>query len=320
MTGLSPASRPPLLEVRELKKVFQATRGWGRTSTHVVRAVDGVSFTVAPGETFGLVGESGCGKSTAARCILNLIRPTAGGVRFAGRELTALPPNEMRSLRRELQMVFQDPFSSLDPRMSIRASLLEPLEIHRIGTRAEREKRIVELLDRVGLSAAALRKYPHEFSGGQRQRIGIARALVTSPRLIVADEPVSALDLSIRAQVINLMLNLQETSGHDTGGGLAYLFIAHDLALVRQICDRVAVMKSGRIVELAPAAALFSRPLHPYTRRLLEAIPVPDPSVRIEPGPENGTERDDRADNADEAGELEPELREIAPGHFARLS
>jgi len=203
---MSQAAQPPLLEVRDLSKEYRAGGGWGRTSTHAVRAVDGISFTVAPGETFGLVGESGCGKSTAARCILNLIRPTAGEVRFSGRDVAALPANEMRALRREMQIVFQDPFSSLDPRMSIRASLLEPLEIHRIGTRAEREKRIEELMDRVGLSAAALKKYPHEFSGGQRQRIGIARALVTSPRLIVADEPVSALDLSIRAQVINLML------------------------------------------------------------------------------------------------------------------
>jgi ABC-type oligopeptide transport system ATPase subunit len=306
--------QPPLLEVRGLRKEYASARGWGKASPHVVRAVDGVSFSLAAGETFGLVGESGCGKSTAARCILNLVRPTAGEVRFSGKDLTALPPGEMRALRRDMQMVFQDPFSSLDPRMSIRASLLEPLEIHRIGSRTERDARIAGLMDRVGLGASALAKYPHEFSGGQRQRIGIARALATSPRLVVADEPVSALDLSIRAQVINLMLDLQRELG------LTYLFIAHDLALVRQICDRVAVMKSGRIVEQAAAAELFRQPLHPYTRRLLEAIPLPDPTIRLEAFPDEAA-GDSAAgpDNADEAAELEPELREIRPGHFARL-
>jgi ABC-type oligopeptide transport system ATPase subunit len=303
----------PLLELCDLRKEYRSPRGWGRAAASSVRAVDGVSFTVMAGETFGLVGESGCGKSTVARCILNLIRPTAGQVSFSGKEITALSPAAMRPLRRDLQMVFQDPFSSLDPRMSIRASLLEPLEIHRIGSRSERERTIEGLLDRVGLGAAALSKYPHEFSGGQRQRIGIARALATSPRLIVADEPVSALDLSIRAQVINLLLDLQRERG------LTYLFIAHDLALVRQICSRVAVMKSGRIVELASADELYRQPRHPYTRRLLEAIPVPDPSVRIET---SDTAADDSAavtDNADEASELEPVLREVAPGHLARL-
>src|SRR5438034_5617709 len=245
-----------------------------------------------PGETFGLVGESGCGKSTVARCVLNLIRPTAGEVRFRGRNLSDRSPAEMRALRRDLQIIFQDPYSSLDPRMSIRASLLEPLEIHRIGTRREREARITELLERVGLGASALEKYPHEFSGGQRQRIGIARALATSPRLIVADEPVSALDLSIRAQVINLMLDLQRELS------LTYVFIAHDLALVRQVCDRVAVMMRGRIVEQAPAEELFRNPLHPYTRRLLDAIPVPDPTIPL--GRDNGD------DEELPAGEIDP--------------
>jgi ABC-type oligopeptide transport system ATPase subunit len=313
MTSGTPGPSAPLLELRDLRKEYLSPRGWGRAVASSVRAVDGVSFTVMPGETFGLVGESGCGKSTVARCVLNLIRPTAGQVCFSGKEIAALSSAEMRPMRRDLQMVFQDPYSSLDPRMSIRASLLEPLEIHRIGSRSERERTIEGLLDRVGLGAAALSKYPHEFSGGQRQRIGIARALATSPRLIVADEPVSALDLSIRAQVINLLLDLQRERG------LTYLFIAHDLALVRQICSRVAVMKSGRIVELASSAELFRRPLHPYTRRLLEAIPVPDPSVRIET---TDTAPDDSAvdtDNAVEASELEPELREVLPGHLARL-
>jgi ABC-type oligopeptide transport system ATPase subunit len=220
----------------------------------------------------------------------------------------------MRALRRDLQIIFQDPYSSLDPRMTVRASLLEPLEIHRIGRRREREARIAELLERVGLGASALRKYPHEFSGGQRQRIGIARALATAPQLIVADEPVSALDLSIRAQVINLLLDLQRDFS------LTYVFIAHDLALVRQICSRVAVMMRGRIVELAPAGELFQTPLHPYTQRLLAAIPVPDPSARRDPETREPEEAEAAPAGEPEPGELEPPLREVRPGHFARLA
>jgi oligopeptide transport system ATP-binding protein len=302
----------PLLEVRGLQKEYVTAGSWPRGAGHVVRAVDGVDFTVRSGETFGLVGESGCGKSTVARCVLRLIQPTAGDVRFLGRSVLELPPAEMRALRRDLQIIFQDPYSSLDPRMSIRASLLEPLEIHRIGTRKEREARIVELLERVGLGPSALPKYPHEFSGGQRQRIGIARALATSPQLIVADEPVSALDLSIRAQVINLMLDLQRELS------LTYVFIAHDLALVRQICDRVAVMMRGRIVELAPGAELFRNPVHPYTQRLLAAIPVPDPSRRVEDTEEAPDASAERGGGEPDPEELEPPLREVAPGHFAR--
>jgi len=285
----------PLLEVRDLHRHF--SRGAQR-----VRAVDGISFTVAPGETFGLVGESGCGKSTAARCILRLLPPTSGAVRFAGRDLLALRGAELRAARRDLQMVFQDPYSSLDPRMTVRATLLEPLEIHRQGTRAEREARVRELLGLVGLPEGALGKFPHEFSGGQRQRIGIARALALSPRLIVADEPVSALDLSIRAQVINLLADLQDRLG------LSYLLIAHDLTLVRHVCRRVAVMRRGRIVELADTEALFASPAHPYTRRLLTAIPVPDPTRERPPAP---------PDEPD--AEPEPDLREIAPAHWARV-
>jgi peptide/nickel transport system ATP-binding protein len=304
-------SEAPLLEVNGLRKEYVTAGSWPRGAARVVRAVDGVDFSVLPGETFGLVGESGCGKSTVARCVLNLIRPTAGEIRFRGRNLSDRSPAEMRALRRDLQIIFQDPYSSLDPRMSIRASLLEPLEIHRIGTRREREARIAELLERVGLGASAIRKYPHEFSGGQRQRIGIARALATRPQLIVADEPVSALDLSIRAQVINLLLDLQRDFS------LTYVFIAHDLALVRQICDRVAVMMRGRIVELAPAAELFSQPRHPYTQRLLAAIPVPDPAAR-----RAADDDESSAAGAEEppASELEPPLREVVPGHFARLA
>jgi ABC-type oligopeptide transport system ATPase subunit len=274
--------------------------------------VDGVDFAVYPGETFGLVGESGCGKSTVARCVLHLIRPTAGVIRFRGRNLSDRSAEELRGLRRDLQIIFQDPYSSLDPRMTIRASLLEPLEIHRIGTRRERERRIAELLERVGLASSALRKYPHEFSGGQRQRIGIARALATSPQLLVADEPVSALDLSIRAQVINLLMDLQRDLS------LTYVFIAHDLALVRQICNRVAVMMRGRIVELAPAAELFDSPLHPYTRRLLSAIPIPDPSARRDSEEEPPAE--EAAVSEPDPAELEPALREVKPEHFARVA
>jgi ABC-type oligopeptide transport system ATPase subunit len=284
----------PLLEVRDLRKHF--TRG-----SHTVRAVDGVSFAVEAGETFGLVGESGCGKSTAARCILRLIQPTGGAVSFGGQDLLALRGAALRAARRDLQMVFQDPFSSLDPRMTVRATLLEPLEIHRLGTPPEREARVRELLELVGLPESALRKFPHEFSGGQRQRIGIARALALSPKLVVADEPVSALDLSIRAQVINLLADMQDRLG------LSYLLIAHDLTLVRHVCRRVAVMRAGRIVELADAESLFAAPAHPYTRRLLEAIPVPDPN-RTRP-----------ALSPDTHGDTEPDLREVAPGHWARV-
>ncbi len=298
-------SPSPLLQVRNLTRVYQSATGWGM-SRHQVLAADDVSFEVHEGETFGLVGESGCGKTTIARCVLNLIRPTSGSVRFAGRDLQQLSRADMRALRRELQVVFQDPYSSLDPRMSIRATLLEPLEIHRVGSRPEREARVAELLELVGLPRSALQRFPHEFSGGQRQRIGIARALALSPRMVVADEPVSALDLSIRAQVINLMLDLQRQFG------LAYLFIAHDLTLVRHVCRRVAVMYRGRIVELAEAEPLFSEPLHPYTRRLLEAIPEPDPAERRDAGERQQIPVTDT--------DLAGELREVSPGHWVRRS
>lgn len=285
-----------LLDIRNLEKLY--SRG-----QHVVRAVDGVTFQVRPRETFGLVGESGCGKSTVARCVLRLTPPTAGEIRFEGQDVLKLKGAALKTLRRDLQIVFQDPYSSLDPRMTIRATLLEPLEIHRVGSTSEREKRIRELIGLVGLPENALRKYPHEFSGGQRQRVGIARALALNPRLVVADEPVSALDLSIRAQVINLLADLQDQLG------LAYLFIAHDLTLVRHVCHRVAVMRRGKIVELSETDELFKNPLHPYTQRLLEAIPVPDPHRRRrhedEPEPELPPD---------------PDLREVRPGHWARIS
>jgi ABC-type oligopeptide transport system ATPase subunit len=287
----------PLLDVRNLEKRY-AGRG-----THVVRAVDDVTFRVRERETFGLVGESGSGKSTVARCILRLIKPDAGQVFFGGSDLLALKAGALRQVRRDLQIIFQDPYSSLDPRMTIRATLLEPLEIHRVGTKPDREQRVRELISLVGLPENALTKYPHEFSGGQRQRVGIARALALSPRLVVADEPVSALDLSIRAQIINLMADLQERLG------LAYLFIAHDLTLVRHVCRRVAVMRRGKIVELADAEALFRNPQHPYTRRLIEAIPVPDPHRKRPP----------RETEEPPASVEEPPLREIGPDHWARV-
>lgn len=293
-----------LLDVRELSKVYHAAGAWGGGG-HQVLAADRVTFTVRQGETFGLVGESGCGKTTVARCVLNLLPASGGQVFFEGRELLHLGRREMRAVRRRIQVVFQDPYSSLDPRMSVRATLLEPLEIHRAGTRSEREARVAELLELVGLPPSALRRFPHEFSGGQRQRIGIARALALSPRLVVADEPVSALDLSIRAQVINLMLDLQQRLG------LSYLFIAHDLALVRHVCHRVAVMYRGQIVELADTEQLFTRPGHPYTRRLIAAVPEPDPARRLPP-------REETAPAIPYAPGEGSRLVETAPGHWVR--
>jgi ABC-type oligopeptide transport system ATPase subunit len=295
----------PLLDVRNLHKTYTSRSGWPAAREHVVRAVNDVSFDVRPGETFGLVGESGCGKSTVARCLLRLIPPTSGSIQFQGEDLLHLKAERLRQVRRELQIIFQDPYSSLDPRMTVRGILLEPFEIHRVGTQAERDKRVRELADLVGLPESALRKYPHEFSGGQRQRIGIARALALSPKLVVADEPVSALDLSIRAQVINLLADLQQQFG------LTYLFIAHDLTLVRHVCHRVAVMRRGQIVELADTDELFSNPQHPYTRRLMDAIPIPDPH------------RARRGDAVPPPVELPEEetlaLREVTAGHLARI-
>jgi ABC-type oligopeptide transport system ATPase subunit len=263
----------PLLDVRNLVKTFSRSRGWwGRPS--VVRAVDSVSFSIEPGETFGLVGESGSGKTTTGRCILRLVEPTSGEVRFRDRDVLALSREELRRTRRDMQIVFQDPYSSLNPRMRARTIVEEPLVIHKLGTKTERRERVAELFRLVGLDPAHLDRYPHEFSGGQRQRIGLARALALNPSLIVADEPVSALDVSVQAQVINLLIDLQERLK------LTYLFIAHDLRLVEHICDRVAVMYRGRILEMGHTAALFRSPAHAYTRALLSAIPIPDPDTR----------------------------------------
>ena len=263
---------PPLLEVRHLTKEFTRRKGIFRRGTPV-RAVDDVSFEIAEGETFGLVGESGSGKTTTGRCILRLIEPTSGEVRFRGEDVLAFPKRRLREARRDMQIVFQDPYSSLNPRMRVQDIVEEPLAIHRLGTRSERRARVRELFELVGLDSSQLPRYPHQFSGGQRQRIGLARALALNPSLVIADEPVSALDVSVQAQVVNLLMDLQERLK------LTYLFIAHDLRLVRHICSRLAVMYLGRIVEMGETEAIFASPAHPYTRALLSAIPVPDPSV-----------------------------------------
>jgi oligopeptide transport system ATP-binding protein len=239
----------------------------------VVRAVDDVSFTVEEGETFGLVGESGSGKTTTGRCILRLTEPTSGKVRFKGEDVLAFSPSRLRAARREMQIVFQDPYSSLNPRMRVGTIVEEPLIIHKIGNRRERAARVAELFDLVGLDPSQLARYPHQFSGGQRQRVGLARALALNPSLIIADEPVSALDVSVQAQVINLLMDLQQRLK------LTYVFIAHDLRLVRHICSRVAVMYLGRIVEIGETESIFAAPAHPYTQALLSAIPVPDPKA-----------------------------------------
>jgi len=265
----------PLLQVKGLKKHFPIRRGLLQRVTDHVHAVDGVSFDLRAGETLGLVGESGCGKSTTGRCILRLIEPTAGEVWFEGKDVTRAGRDELRALARDMQIIFQDPFASLNPRMTVGAIVGEGLVIHRLAANAQEiEQRVVKLLETVGLSPDHMRRYPHEFSGGQRQRIGIARALAVDPKLIVCDEAVSALDVSIQAQVINLLEDLQGQFS------LTYIFIAHDLSVVEHISDRVAVMYLGRVVELAPANALYTNPLHPYTEALLSAVPIPDPKVK----------------------------------------
>jgi len=313
----------PLLEVTDLKKHFPIKRGLLSRTVGQVRAVDGVSFSIQAGEVLGLVGESGCGKTTTGRCILRLIEPTSGSVRFEGREVTTLGRRALRSLRREMQIVFQDPYSSLNPRLTVGSMLGEALAIHRLARGAAARERVAELLTLVGLSPDHARRYPHEFSGGQRQRIGVARALAVRPRLIVADEPVSALDVSIQAQIINLLRELQRKMN------LTYLFVAHDLSVVEFISDRVAVMYLGKIVEMAAGADLYRRPLHPYSVSLLSAIPVPDPDrkrarivlkgdVPSPAKPPSGCRFHPRCFMAREiCAREEPPLLQVNPGHWS---
>jgi oligopeptide/dipeptide ABC transporter ATP-binding protein len=317
------ATAEPLLEVEGLKKHYAVRKGLFSRIVGQVYAVDGISFSIDAGETLGLVGESGCGKSTAGKAILRLVEPTAGTVKLRGERIDQLGREAMRHYRRELQVVFQDPYSSLNPRLTVGQIVGEPLVNYGVAGGRALEERVAALFEKVGLRAEAMRRYPYEFSGGQRQRIGIARALALNPSLIVCDEPVSALDVSVQAQVINLLVDLQKEFG------LSYLFVAHDLAVVEHISRRIAVMYLGKIVELAEKRALFTRALHPYTEALLSAVPLPDPgakSTRIilkgdVPSPINppsGCRFHTRCPYAfDRCRVEEPEMRELRPGHFA---
>jgi peptide/nickel transport system ATP-binding protein len=318
-----------LLDVRDLRKFYPIQKGFLRRVVGYVRAVDEVSFHVDAGETLSLVGESGCGKTTTARCILRAVTPTAGEIRFRTSEgsvldVATLPKSRLRPLRRQMQMIFQDPFSSLNPRRTLLDIVAEPLVANGVGSRHERVDRVAELLRLVGLRPEYMRRYPHAFSGGQRQRIGIARALALNPRLVVADEPVSALDVSVQAQILNLMLDLQSQLG------LTYLFVAHDLSVVKHVSDRVAVMYVGQIVETAPTEALFAAPRHPYTEALLSAVPKPDPRLRTQrivlegevadpANPPPGCYFHPRCPYAVAACRTErPALEEVSPGHVVR--
>jgi len=317
-----------ILEVNGLKKHFPISAGIVfQRQVGAVRAVDGISFNVIRGETLGLVGESGCGKSTTGRTILQLYRPTEGSVKFEGQELSTMTGNQLRQIRKQMQIIFQDPFASLNPRMTVGSIVSEPLQIHNMyPNKKERQQYVEQLMERVGLNPYFINRYPHEFSGGQRQRIGIARALALQPSFIVADEPISALDVSIQAQVVNLMEELQEEMG------LTYLFIAHDLSMVRHICDRVAVMYLGKVVELGPVDDVYDNPQHPYTQALLSAVPVPDPMVEESrqriiitgdlPSPANpptGCNFNTRCPVAFDLcyGEPDPPLIEVRPNHYA---
>ena len=312
-----------LLEVKNLKKYFPVKSGLVSRAKAFVKAVDGVSFAIHRKETLGLVGESGCGKTTAGRTIIRLLEPTDGEVLFDGKKVYECGGKDLRALRRHMQIIFQDPFASLNPRLTVGATVAEPLAVHGIARGAEKKKLVREILERVGLSPNYVNRYPHEFSGGQRQRIGIARALALKPRFIVCDEPVSALDVSIQAQIINLLEDLQEEFE------LSYLFIAHDLSVVKHISDRVGVMYLGKMMELAPSEELYASPLHPYTRALLSAAPVPDPKTKLKrlilPGdvpspinPPSGCSFHPRCKYAhDICKKVEPQMQELTPNHFA---
>ncbi len=312
----------PLLEVKGLKKYFDVTGGFLSRKVGEVKAVDDVSFTVYEGEILGIVGESGCGKSTTGKSILRLIEPTEGEVKFEGRDVTKLSNEEMRKLRRDMQIIFQDPYASLNPRHTIERIISEPLLVHGIGTKAERREKVENLLEVVGLSSYHANRYPHQFSGGQRQRIGIARALAVNPKLVICDEPVSALDVSVQSQILNLMEDLKDEFK------LTYVFIAHDLSVVKHISDRVGVMYLGRMVELAGKDSLYESPLHPYTKALLSAVPVPDPDMVSEriilegdvPSPSNppsGCTFHTRCSECMDICRSErPILQEVGEGHF----
>jgi oligopeptide/dipeptide ABC transporter ATP-binding protein len=318
----SVTERPPVLEIEGLKKHFPIKKGFLRRTHGHVLAVDGVSFTIQQGETLGLVGESGCGKSTVGRAILRLIEPTDGVIRIGGEDIRALSKAELKPFRRQMQIIFQDPYSSLNPRMTVGDIVGEPLSTHGIATGKAREEMVAKLFDRVGLTRAQMANFPHQFSGGQRQRIGIARALALNPKLIICDEPVSALDVSIQAQVINLLMDLQRDLG------LSYLFISHNLSVVEHISQRIAVMYLGRIVEYADKTTIFTKAAHPYTEALLSAVPVPDPKIKRKKmvlqgdvpspvKPPSGCHFHTRCPYAVDRCKVEtPALREIAPRQF----